>query len=172
MIILDFSQRHQPALLELNPIRTILKIRWTIFIWHCHSLWRFSMRFSWIICWLADNRIESTNVMSCGGNYRKRKSLLNKRWSHNATAFISRYSYNSIHSSRYWAPAVVWGEFPPVITLYAIAFLLNHDPFQSDMIIFCLLLWLYMIWFILFTDRSSWHNMLKWRVQLVLGPGI
>ena len=42
-------------------MRTILKLRWTIFIWHYHSLWRFSMCFSWIICCLADNWIESIN---------------------------------------------------------------------------------------------------------------
>ena len=46
-----------------HPIRALLKVRWTFFVWHCLSEWKFSIHLCSRICWFEDNpsRIDSIN---------------------------------------------------------------------------------------------------------------
>jgi hypothetical protein len=72
-----------------------------------------------------------------GKEYQHAQMVLQPLFPGEATSFHCHLShaYTAFHSSRFGAPAVVWGEFPPVISLYAISFLLNHDPFVKDLML-------------------------------------
>ncbi len=48
---------------------------------------------------------------------------------HDILSFEDLNSFIPVSSTSCARPAVEWEEFPPVISRYAISFLLNHDPY-------------------------------------------